>query len=186
MIASLKGQIKSVSNRFVILEVGGVGYQIFISPIILNKFQPGQAAEFFTHLHVREDLMVLYGFLTEEELSFFGQLIEISGVGPKTALNVLSLAKVTDIKSAISVGDAAILTKVSGIGRKTAERIILELKNKFENLGLPGAVGGDNEVIDALIGLGYQLAVARELARGVPAEINDVSERIKWALKNIS
>ncbi len=185
MISSLKGRIKAVSNRFVILEVGGVGYQIFVSPIILNKFKPGQEAEFFTHLHVREDLMVLYGFLTEEELNFFEQLIEVSGVGPKTALNVLALSKVEDLKQAISSGDASVLTKVSGIGRKTAERIILELRSKFENLPTTGVKGGDGEVIDALVGLGYKLNEAREAVRKIPAEIQGMQERIKEALKNV-
>lgn len=174
-----------MSSRFAIIETGGLGYQVFISPIILSRFKPDQEVELFTHLHVRDNAMELYGFLTEEELEFFSQLIEISGVGPKTALNVLALAKVDDIKKAISASDATILTKVSGIGRKTAERIILELKNKFADLAVSSEGGADGEVIDALVGLGYKLNEAREAIKRIPQEISGVQERIKEALKNI-
>ncbi|MFH1173339.1 MAG: Holliday junction branch migration protein RuvA, partial [bacterium] len=172
-------------NRFAIIETGGLGYKVYISPIVLSKFKPGEAVDLFTHLQVRDDAMELYGFLAQAELDFFNQLIEISGVGPKTALNVLALAKVDDIKRAISCGDATILTKVSGIGRKTAERIILELKNKFADLSVSGDGGADIEVIDALVGLGYKVNEAREAIKNLPANIEGVQERIREALKNI-
>jgi Holliday junction DNA helicase RuvA len=185
MISSIKGKVKTTTNRAIIVEVGGLGYQVFVSPIIINKFKSGQEVEFFTYLHVRENAMELYGFLSTGELEFFSQLIDISGIGPKTALNVLALSKVDDIKRAIQANDASILTKVSGIGRKTAERIILELKNKFENLVTVDAGGNDAEVIDALVGLGYRVNEAREAVRRVSPQVTDTQVRIKEALKNI-
>jgi Holliday junction DNA helicase RuvA len=132
--------------------------------------------------------MELYGFLTTEELEFFEQLLTVTSVGPKSALNILSVGKVEEIKKAIIHGDASILTKVSGIGQKTAERLILELKNKIsieakegEKVDLENF--GDSGGIDALVNLGYRRAEAREALHKVDASITGVKERVKEALK---
>ena len=186
MISSLEGLIEYKSSRFVAINVAGVGYKVFISPIISKKIpESGQKVKLFTFLYVRENALDIYGFLDRKEEEFFELLISISGIGPKSALGILSVASVSEIKSAIIKGDSAPLTKVSGIGRKTAEKIILELKNKIEILPSEFVAGSpeDSEVIDALIGLGYKLSEAREAIRKIPKSIKGVEAKIKETLK---
>ncbi len=131
MIAFLSGKIELKTERFLILNVNGVGYKIYTSPLILDKLEKEQEAKFFIHLYPRENLLDLYGFLAFEELEFFELLISISGIGPKAAISVLSIASLKDLKASIASGQVSLLTKVSGIGKKTAERVILELKTKI-------------------------------------------------------
>ena len=188
MISYLAGQIKHKNDKFIILDVNGVGYQVFISPLTLEAIGQSDKATLFTKLFVKEDAMELYGFLTMEELEFFEQLLTVTSVGPKSALNILSVGKVEEIKKAIIHGDASILTKVSGIGQKTAERLILELKNKIsiktsegEKVDLENF--GDLGAIDALINLGYKRAEAREALHKVNPKVIDVKDRVREALK---
>lgn len=188
MISYLSGQIKHKNDKFIILDVNGVGYQVFVSPLTLEAIGQSDKATLFTKLFVKEDSMELYGFLTLEELEFFEQLLTVSSVGPKSALNILSVGKVEDIKKAIIHGDASILTKVSGIGQKTAERLILELKNKISiKIGKGEKVDlenlGDSNSIDALINLGYRRAEAREALRKVDPKVIEVKDRVREALK---
>jgi Holliday junction DNA helicase RuvA len=188
MIAYIKGRVKFKGENFVVVENGGIGYQIFVPAEILLKLEIGEDAEFFTHQHVREDALQLFGFSTFEELKLFELLISVSGVGPKTGLGVLSVARVADIKSAIINQDASILKKVSGIGAKTAERIILELKNKIDGIVGIGDIkskeelGADADALDALAALGYGREQARDALKKVDAKM-DVGERVKAALK---
>lgn len=189
MIAYLKGKILSKSGSFVIAEINNIGYQIFISPLFYADLIIGQEVEFYTHQYVREDMLSLYGFKNAEELGLFELLLSISGIGPKSALGVMSIASVADIKESISRGDSALLTKVSGIGRKTAERVVLELREKIGRLvgqdGKPGGSLGSGEEIDALMALGYSLSQAREALNGVDDKIKDSGERIRQALKKL-
>ena len=120
MIASIEGKILGKGERFVVLNLNGLGYKVFLSTDSLLKSKEGEEVKFWTHLHVREDAMDLYGFYDKEELNFFENLISISGIGPKSALGILSLAPAETLTRAISQGDTTYLTKVSGIGRKTA------------------------------------------------------------------
>jgi Holliday junction DNA helicase RuvA len=188
MIAYIKGKIKFKGENFVVVENGGIGYQIFIPAEALLKVEINDAVEYFTHHHVREDALQLFGFSSLDELKMFELLISISGIGPKTGLGVLSVAKVGDIKSAIINQDASILKKVSGIGAKTAERIILELKNKVAGIVGNGEIktkeemGADADAIDALISLGYGREQARDALKQVDAGL-DIGERVKAALK---
>lgn len=188
MIAYIKGKIKFKGENFVVVENGGIGYQIFIPAEQLLKVELGDAVEYFTHHHVREDAVQLFGFSSLDELKMFELLISISGIGPKTGLGVLSVAKIGDIKSAIINQDASILKKVSGIGAKTAERIILELKNKVAGIVGVGEIktkeemGADADAIDALISLGYGREQARDALKQVDAGL-DIGERVKAALK---
>ncbi|MFH1671389.1 MAG: Holliday junction branch migration protein RuvA, partial [Candidatus Portnoybacteria bacterium] len=131
MIASLSGKIELKTERFVILDVNGVGYKVRCSPLVLKEIEKGQQAKLFIHLYPRENILDLYGFLSFEELEFFELLISISGIGPKAGLSVLSIASLKDLKTSIASGQVSLLTKVSGIGKKTAERVILELKSKI-------------------------------------------------------
>jgi len=188
MIASITGTIQSKTDRSVIIDVQGVGYEVFISPLLLEQVAKGADLSLFTHQYVREDMMDLYGFATAEELEFFKQLIEISGVGPKSALTVMSLTSVAELKSAIVHEDASLLMKVSGIGKKTAERIVVELKNKIDYIETAQgknatSAAGDSRAIDGLVALGYSVREARESLRAVDVDITGTEQRIKAALK---
>src|SRR3989344_5561116 len=184
MIASIEGKIILKEPRFAVLEVGGVGYKVFLSFSSLAKTKVGENAKFWTHLHVREDAMDLYGFWEKDEMEFFENLISISGIGPKSALGIISLAPVKTLRRAISSGDTSYLTKVSGIGRKTAEKIILELKDKFA--GVMEKVGTemeyDSDILDALLALGYTQKEAREMVQKIPENIKGREARLKEAL----
>lgn len=182
MIGLLKGTIELNTEKYIILDVNGVGYKVYISgSTFKNLPKKGEKVKLYTHLHVREDALELYGFLSLKELEFFELLISISGIGPKGALNILNVASVETLKKAIVNEESSILTKVSGIGKKTAEKIILELKNKISDE--LGEVGVDDEAIDALMSLGYKLKDAREVLKKVPKEIEGVENRVREALK---
>ena len=190
MISYLKGKIKHKAAGFVILEVSNIGYQIFVASLLHADLNLGQDFEFWTHQQVREDGLNLYGFSRLEELELFEMLIGISGIGPKSALGIMSIATAADIKESIVRGDPALLTKVSGIGRKTADRVVLELREKISKLSFKdnkltrGGLGSSDE-IDALMALGYSLSQAREALNGVEAKIKDSGERIRQALKKM-
>lgn len=185
MISYLSGTIQQKDLKSLIVNVNGVGYQVHSLPRLLDRAVVGQTIELYTHLNVREDALELYGFSTTEELEFFQKLISVSGIGPKSALGVFSIASVREIKQAIANGDAQILTRVSGIGTKTAERIIVELRDKIGEIK-SSITGqdlqiGDADAVDALIGLGYSRQQAVESLRQVKGET--VEERLKEALK---
>lgn len=185
MIALLEGKIELKTDKFVIINVGGVGYKVFSSSLILKESgDKGDQTKLFIHLYPRENLLDLYGFLTFEELDFFELLISISGIGPKAALAVLSIASIKDLKASIASGQVSLLIKVSGIGKKTAERVILELRNKIL---VPGSdvrkLVSDDEAIDALISLGYSNRQAREALGKISSRVKSVEDRIKQALK---
>jgi Holliday junction DNA helicase RuvA len=191
MISYLKGKLLNKGQGYIIVEVNDVGYQVFVSPIMYADFDIGQEVEIYTHQYVREDALDLYGFRSLEELEMFELLLSISGIGPKSALGVLSIASVGEIKESIGRGDSALLTKVSGIGRKTAERVVLELREKIGGVesgarsqDSGGRIRGDE--IDALMALGYSMQQARDALRDVDIKIKDSGERIKEALKGLS
>jgi len=190
MISYLKGKIINKGVSFVVAEVNNIGYQVFVSPLFYADLSIGQMAEFYTHQYVREDALNLYGFKNMAELELFELLLSISGIGPRSALGVLSIASAADIKESIARGDPALLTKVSGIGRKTAERVVLELRDKISKLaggdGKPGQSNlGSSDEIDALMALGYSLAQAREVLNAVDVKVKDSGERIRQALKRL-
>lgn len=186
MISYLSGKIQSKDLKSLTVNVGGIGYRVYTTLRILDKVNVGQEVEFYVHLHVREDALELYGFETAEELELFTKLLSVSGIGPKSALGVFTIAKAAEIKQAIANGDPALLTRVSGIGKKTADRIIVELQGKIGELKAtsqgPGLlVPSDVDAIDALIGLGYSRSQAVEALR--QAGEGTVEERLKQALK---
>ena len=187
MIAQLEGKIAGVKGNSVILSVGGVGYQVFLSAYTLGKVAGQEQVLLHIHTHVREDQLALYGFLSEDELAMFELLISISGIGPKVALSILSIADVKTIRTAIVNKDPGILTRVSGVGKKTAERVIVELQNKVESVDIEdqaGALAGQ-DAIEALTSLGYSISQAREALKSVPTDVTDVGARIRQALKNL-
>ncbi|MCK4592499.1 Holliday junction branch migration protein RuvA [Candidatus Parcubacteria bacterium] len=188
MISHIKGKVILKSENFIIVSTGNVGYKVFI---VSDLGKIGEDVELFTHLNVREDALVLYGFLEYKELELFELLISISGIGPKAGMGILSLADPETVKIAIAKGDSSILTKVSGIGKKTAERVILELRNKFsisdvENIEeKTKEIGDHSDAVEALVSLGYSSAEAKMSLSNISPEIKDVSERIKMALKEL-
>ncbi len=188
MIGYLEGKIELKQAKFVILNVNGVGYKIYSSPGLINKLgSKGKAASLFIYQHTRENTLDLYGFLTYQEQDFFEQLISVSGIGPKAALSVMMLAPVETLKQAIASGQKNLLTKVSGIGQRTAERIVLELKDKiFAPIEDIQRLSSDSEAVDALVSLGYSQSQAREALREVPDKVTDIQERIKQALKELA
>lgn len=189
MISYLKGKILLKKPTYIILETNGIGYQIFCNEKTLNKLKENAEATLYTHHYVKEDIQELYGFLALPELEMFKNVIAISGVGPKTGLAVLAVASVEDIIQAILSEDPGLLQTVSGIGTKTAERLVVELKSKIGSLSKEitdkdiSTLPKGAEVIEALIGLGYSRKEVMEAARQVPNDLIDTSERIKGALK---
>lgn len=190
MISFLRGRIINKSLNYAIIETHDIGYQVFAGETLLNDLKIGAEIELYTHHQVKEEASDLYGFKSLEDLELFELLLTVSGVGPKSALGVLSIASAGDIKEAIVRGDANLLTKVSGIGKKTAERLVLELKNKVIRSGgatvtLNSAMASGGDEIDALMSLGYSLSEARAALNLVDAGIADSAERVKAALKKM-
>ena len=189
MIAFVEGKVASIGTDSAVLEAGGVGYRIFCGPGTLSGLKEGAAARLFTHHLVREDQQALYGFKTGEELGFFELLITVSGVGPKVAMAIVSSRPVTDLQLAIFQADEGVLTAVSGVGKKLAARIVLELKEKVSAAGAgfrSGAGSAESEVVAALQALGYSSSEARESARGAVASLPvgaSLEERVKAALR---
>jgi Holliday junction DNA helicase RuvA len=190
MIAYLQGKVIAKNNNSLILENGGIGYRVFVGENLLAEARAGEPATFFIHQQIKEDADDLYGFKSLADLELFEMLLSVSGVGPKSALAVLSLASAEEVKATIIRGDAGLLTKVSGIGQKTAARVVLELKNKAVRLGGADLPAGSNltgsDEIDALIALGYSLGEAREALMAVEPAITSTNGRIKAALKKLS
>jgi len=184
MIGSLKGAVSHRASNYIILETQGVGYKVFTTPTLLLSLKVGQALSLVTMTYVREDQLTLYGFESLPELEFFELLLTVSGVGPKSALGIMSLASLDMIKSAIISEDPAVFTKVSGIGRKTAERVIIELKDKLKGFADNAPVAREHsDALDALLALGYSQQEAREALKAVPAQTSDLQDKVKVALK---
>ena len=188
MIGKLTGRLSGNGiDGMVLVEVGGVGYSVRTPLLALDILKnSGSDVSLFIHTAVREDALDLYGFPTEEELQFFKQLMSVSGIGPKTALGILNVADVTSLKRAIAQGDASALTKVFGIGKKSAERLVVELRDKLTTeaslKGISVSAGeGDAEVIEALMALGYRADEARVALK--EAGGSSVNERLSSALK---
>jgi Holliday junction DNA helicase RuvA len=191
MISFLRGKILNKGKGFVIVEVREVGYKVFVNPTMWAELEIGQEIDCYTHQYVREDSLDLYGFKSLADLELFELLLSISGIGPKSALGVLAIATPDDVKDSISRGDPALLQKVSGIGKKTAERVVLELREKIgyisDNVSTQ-AEGGNmssGEEIDALMALGYSMQQAREALKNVNPDTKDSGERIREALKKM-
>ena len=178
MISFLNGKIILKKDKFAIIEVAGVGYKVFVTPEALGK-NLGESAEFFTYLKVSEDGQALFGLPDFATLQFFEMLITVSGVGPKVALAILSAARAEAVKQAIANQDAAIFTRISGVGTKTAEKIIVELKSKVAGIQGPGT---SSEAFDALIALGYKQAEVRGVINKLDSAA-PTGEQIKQALR---
>ncbi len=188
----LRGQILEMAERSVVLDVNGVGYKVFVTADSLHTLKKGSETSLWTYLAVREDALDLYGFISKKEKEFFELLITVSSIGPKSALNILSLVSVDTLAGAIRTGSTAHLVKVSGIGRKTAEKIVLELKDKMggiqssDDAGLAAEMSSDMDAIEALKALGYDPDEAREALKKIPKDISDTGAKVKAALKMLA
>ncbi len=189
MITLLEGLIEMKTEKFAVVNVGGIGYQVFFSPdTIQNIPEKGGNVKVWIHHHVREDSQDLFGFRYYSELELFEMLIGISGIGPRGALGIMAIAPVDTLKKAIAAGDSSYLTRVSGIGRKTAEKVILELKEKMAGKGVTveaPELKDEADAIDALIALGYSQREARDALSVVPEGLGSIEKRVSHALKQL-
>lgn len=192
MIASIRGTLLSIGVDHAVVETGGVGFLIYAPRPVLGALGAlGGEVRFYTHLHIREDLLALYGFATVEQRTLFDQLLGVSGIGPKVALNLLSSAPPDDLRMAIAAGDTARLARVPGIGKKTAERLVLELRGKLDLKGAPVPAGAtpalmavNSELGEMLVSLGFSSGEASAAIAALPADTPaDLEERLRLALR---
>ena len=193
MIASLDGIVGAVALDSLVVEVGGLGYRVFASPAVLSGATPGGRLKLFTHHVFREDQQALYGFRTVEELGFFGLLLTVTGVGPKVAMAIVGSRPTPDLQLAIMQQDQAVLVAIPGIGKRLAERVIFELKEKVAAAVVAAAgtavaegYAAEGEVVGALQALGYSLAEARAASRAAMSNAavgTGLEDRVKAALR---
>lgn len=186
MIGSLRGKIILKKERFLIIESGGVGYKVFTTTQLLNdSVSLDQEILVWIYTHVREDQLDLYGFENYQELEFFELLLGVSSIGPKSALGILNIAPMDTMSRAIASADLAYLTKISGIGRKTAEKIILDLRDKIKVEFVDHNTQDDLDALEALKMLGYSQQEARLALQNTDRDWN-TNQKIKEALKILS
>jgi Holliday junction DNA helicase RuvA len=188
MIGTLKGTIEYREDPFLIVDINGVGYKVLVPTSILAKISGvGEEIKLFTHTHVREDLLELYGFTDPSDLKLFEYLISVSGVGCRTALGIFSVGSRNAIVQAISEGDVSFFTSVPRLGKKNGQKIIIELKNKLGaggDIDLSDAAGADQgELMSALKAFGYSAAESQEAIRAMNGKGNTVEEKVMLALK---
>lgn len=196
MIGYLRGVISHLMPEYCLLDVQGVGYRVFIAGSTRQKLAIGATASLFTYMHVREDALLLYGFSTQDEYDLFIQVTSVSGIGPKVAMGILSACSPADFRLAVAGNHIAFLTKLPGIGKKTAERIVLELKDKLggglaagaDVLSVPGPAGtaGDSQIdqaLQALLALGYNQNEIMPVLKGLDGAGHSVEELIRLTLK---
>ena len=189
MIRHLTGTIIHMSDKDLILDVGGVGYYVFPTQSILLTQSVGNEISLYIHMAVRENALDLFGFEDMTSLTFFEMLLDVSGIGPRSALGIIDIAPIATVQKAIAHDDISYLTKVSGIGKRTAEKIVVELRDKLQTLKDVNDVAGmqsDSEVLEALQALGYSLHEARSTLQDIPDDIVGTNERIKKALQYIN
>lgn len=201
MYSYIKGTLTDMEENLIVVETGGIGYNIYTTGQTFDYLpQVGEEVKLFTYLNVREDAMMLYGFLTKDDLRVFKLLIGVSGIGPKGALAILSVMTTDDLRFAVLGDDAKAIARAPGVGAKTAQRLILELKDKlsledaFEQKtahvaaqAVNGAGGAKNEAVQALVALGYSSSEALKAVSGIEiTEDTDVEELLKAALKNMA
>ena len=188
MISALSGKVLHKDLNSIVVDVSGVGYKILVPTEVALGIETNSPISLWTHLAVRETSLDLFGFLDKETLNIFELLITISGIGPKTALGILNVATPTMLRQAVVNSDTSYLTKVSGIGKKNADKIVLELKDKLKLTTEDKIMDtrSEGDAMEALISLGYSERDAREALKGVPKDIEGASERVKQALRMLA
>jgi Holliday junction DNA helicase RuvA len=194
VIASVEGTVGAITADSLVIEVGGIGYRVFAAPAVLATATAGGRLKLHTYHLVREDQQALFGFRNAEELGFFNLLLTVTGVGPKVSMAIVGSRPTADLQIAILQQDQAVLVSIPGIGRKLAERIIFELKEKVSAAGIAAGTSAavssasEGEVVAALQALGYSLGEAREASRlavSDPTVGNGLEERVKAALRTL-
>jgi Holliday junction DNA helicase RuvA len=188
MIATLRGEISQVEDNALVVEVGGVGIRVFVPAPLRTRVKAGEAAYLFTHLIVREDALTLYGFESQSDRDLFNILLGVDGVGPKVALSVLSTMTLDSIRNAVFSDEPDILSRVPGVGKKTAQKMALHLKDKLkpgDGLSKLAAISDtDSEVLAALTSLGYSVVEAQTALQSLPKDApDDTEERLRLALQ---
>lgn len=188
MIATLRGEISQVEENALILEVGGVGLRVFVPAPLRRRVKAGEALLLHTHLVVREDALVLYGFESTSERDLFNTLLGVDGVGPKVALSVLSTMTLDAIQRAVFAEEADVLSRVPGVGKKTAQKMALHLKDKLKPADALATVAAmtdkDSEVLAALTALGYSVVEAQAAIQSLPKDApDDTEERLRMTLQ---
>lgn len=188
MIATLRGEIAQIEENALIVEVGGVGLRVFVPAPLRGRVKAGEAVFLFTHLVVREDALTLYGFESQADRDLFNILLGVDGVGPKAALSVLSTLTLDAIQRAVFADEAELFSRVPGVGKKTAQKIALHLKDKLKPTDALAKVAAladyDSEVLAALTALGYSVVEAQAAIQSLPKDApKDVEERLRVALQ---
>lgn len=200
MIAIIKGEIDYIEEDTLVVDTGNIGYEVFVPGNVLSSFSVGMDIKLYTYMHVREDAQILFGFLTREDLDIFKKLITVNSVGPKSALSIMSTLTSESLVLAIISGDAKSIAKSPGVGAKSAQKIILELKDKFDNDNILSMVGGDSvinigdggnknvsDAIETLVVLGYSHQIASKAVSKVTfSEDTDAGTIVSEALKHIN
>lgn len=187
MIATLRGEVTQIEENALILEVGGVGLRVFVPATLRTKLKAGEAIFLYTHLVVREDALTLYGFESQADRELFNLLLGVDGVGPKVALSVLSSMTLDAVQRAVFADEADLLSRVPGVGKKTAQKMALHLKDKLKPTDALARVAAmsdkDSEVLAALTALGYSVVEAQAAIQAIPKDApDDVEERLRLAL----
>ena len=188
MIATLRGEIIQIEDNALVIEVGGVGLRVFVPAQVRGRMKTGEAILLYTHLVVREDALTLYGFESQSDRELFNMLLGVDGVGPKVALSVLSTLTVDTVQRAVLTDEAEILSRVPGVGKKTAQKIALHLKDRLKPLDALSKIASmsnaDSEVLAALTALGYSVIEAQTAIQALPKDApEDVEERLRMALQ---
>ncbi len=188
MIATLRGEIIQIEDNALVIEVGGVGLRVFVPAQVRGRMKTGEAILLYTHLVVRQDALILYGFDSQSDRELFNMLLGVDGVGPKVALSVLSTLTVDTVQRAVFTDEAEILSRVPGVGKKTAQKIALHLKDRLKPLDALSKIASmsdaDSEVLAALTALGYSVIEAQTAIQALPKDApEDVEERLRMALQ---
>ncbi len=188
MIATLRGEVSQIEDNAVVVEVGGVGMRVFVPAPVRTRLKTGEVVLLYTHLVVREDALTLYGFESQADRELFNTLLGVDGVGPKVALSVLSTMTLDAIQRAVFAEEADVLSRVPGVGKKTAQKMALHLKDKLKPTDALSRVASmsdtDGEVLAALTALGYSVIEAQTAIQAIPKDApDDVEERLRIALQ---
>ncbi len=188
MIASISGVLQHIGEISIVVSVGGIGLKVLVPATAFNKLgRIGDPIELYTHLIVREDALTLYGFLSEEDRAIFEMLLGVSGIGPRLAVAVVGTLSPEMLANAIHQDDPDVIAHVPGVGKKTAQKIVLELKGKLIPEAIPGGLAAvsslDTEVIDALTTMGFSIVEAQAALQSIPRDTpEDIEERVRLAL----
>ena len=190
MINSLNGIISAISSDSLTLEVQGVGFEVFVDKHLLSQHQIGDPLRLLIHMVIRQDLLALYGFTSQDEKALFNLLISVDGVGPKLALAILSNLSLDNIRNAVLAEKPEYLVRIPGVGKNTAQKIVIHLQDKFPSYGDYQAIGSsnkDDEVIESLVALGFSVIEAQTAVQSIPKDFSeDVEDRLRHALQFFS